>query len=98
MSRTCSASWNVQPILDGLSFESVEPGPEKTLGPPGIWEGAAMGTFIATYAIVWLALVLYIVRLRTNQRRLEQLARTLESRVQNLRAWAETGSQANLGA
>ena len=43
-----------------------------------------METFIATYAIVWLALVLYIVRLRTNQRRLEQLARTLESRVEKL--------------
>ena len=57
-----------------------------------------MGTFIAAYAIVWLALVLYIVRLRTNQRRLEQLARTLESRVQNLRVRAETGSQADLGA
>ena len=74
----------MQPILDVLSFVSVEPGPEKTLGPPGAWKGAAMETFIATYAIVWLALVLYIVRLRTNQRRLEQLARTLESRVEKL--------------
>jgi CcmD family protein len=57
-----------------------------------------MGTFIATYAIVWLAMVLYILRLRTNQRRLDQLVRTLESRVQNTRVRAETGSQADLGA
>ncbi len=57
-----------------------------------------MGTFIATYAIVWLALVLYIVRLRADQRRLEQLTRTLESRVQSVQVCAETGSQADLGA
>jgi CcmD family protein len=57
-----------------------------------------MGTFTVTYAIVWLAMVLYILRLRTNQRRLDQLVRTLESRVQNMRVRAETGSQADLGA
>ena len=82
-------------ILDGMGFESVDPGP---LGSPEAAKGEAMGTFMAAYAIVWLALVLYMLRLRTHQRRLEQLARTLESRVQNLGAWAETGSRADLGA
>ena len=57
-----------------------------------------MGTFIATYAIVWLALVLYILRLRTNQRRLDQLAHMLEARIQYMRVRAETGSQADMGA
>lgn len=57
-----------------------------------------MGTFITAYAIVWLASVLYILRLRKNQRRLEQLARILESRVENLQVLAETSSQADLGA
>ena len=57
-----------------------------------------MATFIAAYAIVWLALVLYMLRLRTNQRKLEQLVRALQSRVQNLPAWNETGPGTDLGA
>ena len=57
-----------------------------------------METFIAAYAIVWLVLVLYIVRLRANQRKLEGLARTLQSRVQNLPAWSENGSPTDPGA
>jgi CcmD family protein len=57
-----------------------------------------MGIFIATYAIVWLALVLYIMRLRADQRRLEEVARMLESRIQHLGGWSETDSRADLGA
>jgi len=57
-----------------------------------------MATFIAAYAIVWLVLVLYIVRLRTHQRRLEELARALQSRVQNLPAWPGSGSPTDPGA
>jgi CcmD family protein len=57
-----------------------------------------METFIAAYAIVWLVLVLYIVRLRTDQRRLEELARALQSRVQNLPKWTESGSPTDPGA
>ena len=56
-----------------------------------------MGTFIASYAIVSLALVLYLAWLRANQRRLDQLAQTLESRIQEIRITAETSSQADLG-
>ena len=56
-----------------------------------------MGTFIAAYAIVCLALFLYVAWLRANQRRLDQLARTLESRVQETRITAETSSRADLG-
>jgi CcmD family protein len=36
-----------------------------------------MGTFITAYAIVWLALVLYVVRLRAEQRHLERIVRVL---------------------
>jgi CcmD family protein len=57
-----------------------------------------METFIAAYAIVWLVLVLYTVRLRTNQRKLEELARSLQSRVQNLPVWTENGSPTDPGA
>ncbi len=56
-----------------------------------------MGTFIATYAIVWLAAVLYLARLRTHQRRLEAMVRTLRSRVQEQNLGTETGSQGGLG-
>jgi CcmD family protein len=57
-----------------------------------------MGTFITAYAIVWLALVLYIVRLRTNQRRLERLVRSLQSRIQDSHVRAQTGSHVGMEA
>jgi CcmD family protein len=57
-----------------------------------------MATFIAAYAIVWLVLVLYVVRLRANQRRLEELARSLQGRVQHWPAWTENGSPTDPGA
>ena len=57
-----------------------------------------MGTFIAAYAVVWLVFVLYIIRLRTNQRRLAGLVQMLESRVQAMRVTTGNCSQADLGA
>jgi CcmD family protein len=57
-----------------------------------------METFIAAYAIVWLALVLYVLRLRAGQRQLEELARTLQTRVQNMPVWTESDSRSDLGA
>jgi CcmD family protein len=57
-----------------------------------------MGTFIAAYTIVWLILALYLVRLRAGQRGLEQLARTLESQVRDMRVRAEAGSRVDPGA
>ncbi len=54
-----------------------------------------MGTFIAAYSIVWFVFAFYIIRLRSHQRRLEQLARTLECRLQ---ASAEMGSRVDMGA
>ncbi len=56
-----------------------------------------MGTFIAAYAIVWVALVLYILRLRTEQRRIDRLVQSLEARVRELRAAAKPRSRTDMG-
>jgi len=40
-----------------------------------------MATFVVTYSIVWLALVLYVIRLGVAQRRLMQQADALQSRL-----------------
>jgi CcmD family protein len=88
----------VQPILDGRCFELVGRGPDRIVAPPEIGKGVTMGTFITAYAIVWLALVLYIVRLRTNQRRLERLVRSLQSRIQDSHVRAQTGSHVGMEA
>ena len=38
-----------------------------------------MGAFVLTYSIVWLAMVLYVVRLEFDQRRLTRAAEILQS-------------------
>jgi CcmD family protein len=57
-----------------------------------------MGTFITAYAMVWLALVLYILRLRSNQRRIDRLVQSLESRVRETSIGAENYSRTGMGA
>ncbi len=39
-----------------------------------------MGTFVTAYAVVWLAVVLYVARLGAEQRRIRQALEALESR------------------
>jgi CcmD family protein len=56
-----------------------------------------MGTFIAAYAIVWLALVIYILRLRREQRRIDQVVQILENRVRELQIAGEPGSRMDMG-
>jgi CcmD family protein len=51
-----------------------------------------MGTFITAYAIVWLALVLYTVRLRARQRHLERIVRELSPDARESRAWPGAGA------
>jgi CcmD family protein len=57
-----------------------------------------MVTFITAYAMVWLVLALYVVRLGTNQRRLERTARAIEARHRAASPWVETGSRPGTGA
>ncbi len=40
-----------------------------------------METFVTTYLIVWLAVVLYVGRLHTGQRRLERALQKLQRRL-----------------
>lgn len=40
-----------------------------------------MGTFVTAYLAVWLAVLLYVVRLGARQRRLERSLRALESQL-----------------
>lgn len=46
-----------------------------------------MGTFIAAYAIAWLALAAYLLRLRAGHRRLERLAQAIQVRVEAGVGW-----------
>ena len=41
-----------------------------------------MGTFVTAYLAVWLAVLLYVVRLGARQRRLERSLRALETRLE----------------
>jgi len=40
-----------------------------------------MGTFVTAYVSVWLAVLLYVVRLGARQRRLEQNLKALQSQL-----------------
>jgi CcmD family protein len=79
-------------------FESVDSGRAGPSGDIEVWKGLAMGTFITAYVIVWLAFVLYIIRLGSNQRRLNHLMQTFGYRIRELRAQGETRSEPELGA
>jgi CcmD family protein len=50
-----------------------------------------MVTFITAYAIVWLALVVYAVRLRANQRHLERIVRALAPDRGESQTWPDAG-------
>ncbi len=53
-----------------------------------------MGTFIAAYLAVWLAVMLYVVRLGARQRRLEENLQALEARLAQTRDREEPTSKA----
>ena len=55
-----------------------------------------MGTFIAAYAIVWLALGLYVARLRTRQRDLERRILSLSSREHRAHVRDEHDAEAGM--
>ncbi len=48
-----------------------------------------MYTFVFTYSIVWLVLVLYVVRLGIRQHRLIQIVNALQSQIDNPTRFAE---------
>jgi CcmD family protein len=50
-----------------------------------------MGTFIAAYALVWLAMALYVARLRSRQRELERRFVSLSPQEHHSPGWDERG-------
>ncbi len=55
---------------------------QPPMARPDWQEGHDMSTFVAAYAAVWLAVVLYVARLGAEQRRLARSVESLQLRLE----------------